>query len=1082
MKIRSRLLPVLFSCSFLVSAANLVSAQQSPLWLRYPAISPDGEQIAFSYGGQIWRVSSDGGEAVPLTSSFFYSTHPVWSPDSSQIAFSSTRYGNPDVFIIPSAGGEIRRLTYHSSPDTVAAFSPDGRQVYFDSIRLGDPKENFGGYHRPSCSQLFAVPATGGREKLIVSVPCKEARPDKSGRFILYTDVPSGENEWRKHEVSAASHNVWVYDAETSTHRQITFEPQHDRNPAWSDTDGVFYYLSEKEGSQNVFRRSFKGKDAPVQITKHDTHPVRFLTCSKGGDLVYGYDGEIWKLTKSETEPKKVDVRISQGSMLDGSFYTNVTKDISELSISKDGSQLAIVARGEVFVVNPATGQTRRITTTPEHERNISFSPDGRRLLYISHRDGNWDAFETSITDPEVKSFLTPGPLEETKLISTDSDILSPAYSPDGKSIAFQEDYSRIKVFNQETKATTTAVKDGHLFSYTVDDLGFSWSPDGKMLAVTTGSAAGRMEIQLADPTGQKDLINITQSGFLEASPEFTSDGKAVFYLSSRAGLKAADSKDAEYDVFVTYLTQEAFDNRNEPAAPPAAKEGEAPPPTEEWTVETEGLEQRTLRVSPMSSAVPVYKLMPDGKSVFWPHLSPVSGITAFRTGPGGAGLAPLFNYTKNPGAIVIAPDGQSIFIAHSGGIDKVTLATKAVTPLPVSAEIAYDPRGEMAYLFDYFWRTTKIKFYRKDMHGVDWDLYKKEYAKYLPYISTWEDFAEMLSELSGELNASHMGAYYRNPPEYGDNTGSLGLYYDHNFDGPGMKIVEYLKTGPAGKASSKLRPGAIILAVDGSPVGKEMDIYPLLNHKVGTPVQLAIQTAEGENATETVAPISLGECITVHAYHRWVERCKKSTEELSGGRLGFIHISGMMTPQYKDFYRQLFSDDYADKEGMIIDVRFNSGGNLSEQLIADLSAKFAGIQVDRNDNYLGDMPSTRWWKPTILLANTFSYSDGSIFPHLYKSAGLGKFVGTPVPGTGTSVWQIKLFNDKFIYTLPELGRKAPEGNYFERSQDEPDITVYNTPDDIEDGRDPQLEEAVKTLLKQIDSMSLPHAVPIFAR
>ena len=207
----------------------------------------------------------------------------------------------------------------------------------------------------------------------------------------------------------------------------------------------ILYFLSEKGGSQNVWRRSFNGKDAPVQITKHEMHPVRFLSCSSGGDLVYGYDREIWRLPKGADEPKRVEVKISQGSLLDGPFYASVTSDISELAVSQDGTQLAIVARGEVFVVDPASGKTRRITTTPEHESNVSFNPDGSRLLCISHRDGNWDAFETTIATPEAKSFLVPGPLEETKLIATDTDVLSPAYSPDGKLVAFEEDYSRIR-------------------------------------------------------------------------------------------------------------------------------------------------------------------------------------------------------------------------------------------------------------------------------------------------------------------------------------------------------------------------------------------------------------------------------------------------------------------------------------------------------------------------------------------------------------------------------------------------------------------------------------------------------------
>jgi len=1053
-------LPSLFITLF----AGPLVADDRPLWIRDPAVSPDGKNIAFRYGGQIWRVPAEGGEAVALTSGLFFASHPIWSPDSSRIAFSSTRYGNEDVFIMPADGGEIRRLTFHSSGDTPTAFSPDGERIYFDSKRLGDPTENFGGYHRQCCVQLYSVPTGGGRERLEVPVPCQDVSPYQKGRFFLYTNLPSGETVWRKHEVSAASRDVWLYDTADQSHRQVTTAPENDRDPVWSDEDNTFYYLSERSGSHNVWRMSLEDKDTAVQITKHDAHPVRFLTCSDGGDLVYGYHGEIWRLPKGAREPGRVAVTIRQGSMLDGSFQANVSEYITELAISPDGSQLAMIARGEVFVVDPASGKSRRITTTPEHESNVSFSPDGSRLLYISHRDGNWDAFEATVGTEGAKSFLAPGPLKETPLIATDTDVLSPSYSPDGKSIAFEEDYSRIRVFNRESKKTVTAVKDGYLFSYKVDDQPFSWSPDGRWLAVTSGSAGTRAEILLADPSGNKEPVNITQSGYVEIDPHFSPDGKAVYFLTSREGLKSADSKDAEFDVYMTYLTREAFDARGKPAAASDA-DGAA---DAGWEPELEGLDHRTIRVTPFSNPLTVYSVLPGGNSIFWPTVSP-TGLTAYRTGPGGAGMAPLFSYQKEPEALVVDPKGENCYIAHAGGIDRVSLANGAITPLPVTAEMAYDLRGEMAYLFDYFWRATKIKFYRKDMGGVDWDLYRKEYAPFLPHISRWEDLAEMVAEMGGELNASHIACLSLDPPSYGDSTASLGLYYNHSFEGPGMRVAGHLESGPSGKADSKLRAGATVLAIDGEPIPAGMDIHRLLNHKAGVPLQVSLRTADGEEATETIVPCGFTEAIKVHAQNRWVERCRENVNRLSDGRLGFVHVSGMLTPQYKEFYRELFSNEMAGKEGVIVDVRFNGGGNLSEQLIADLSADFAGTQVDRNDNYLGDVPQTRWWKPTILLANTWSYSDGSIFPHLYKSAGLGKFVGTPVPGTGTSVWQIYLFHNKFVYTFPELGRKDPEGNYFEGNQDEPDILVHNTPDSIEEGRDLQLEAAVKALLEQLD-------------
>ena len=1039
-----------------------VIAEANPNWLRQPAVSPDGKQIAFIYSGQLWRMPAEGGEAVPLTSALFRAGNPVWSPDSRTIAFSADRHGNPDVFTISAAGGEITRLTSHSMLDTPQAFSSDGKSLYFNSMRLGDPKVNFGGVLMGTSLQLYQIPLQGGRERLEIALPALDVSRSPDGRFFLYTNFKSSESEWRKHAVSEATRDIWLYDSKDGTHRQLTDWRGEDRNAVWSADGKSFYWLSERSGSFNVWKQSIDGQAKPAQVTFHEKHPVRFLSVSKENDLVYGFDGEIWRLAHSSKDSAKVNVHISQGSLLDGVTFANISDQVSEVAVSADGTQLGVIARGEVFVIDADRGTTRRVTDTPQHEKNLSFRPDGKAVIYVSERDGTYDIFESTMDVKDAPNLLTPGAFKETRLTTSKSDLTEPAYSPDGNRLAFLENRTQLVVMDVATKTTTIVMPKGLSYSYTDGDLPFIWSPDGRWLAATTGNAASHFNIHLVDSSGKQAPVGITRTGLEAVNPKFSPDGRTLYYMSSRNGLKTLDSKTAEVDVYATFLTQAAYDA--------VARPDDTPPPEEkDWQPELKNIGYRTLRITPLSGQYATYCATADGKSVVVVSVSPTSGMTGYTIPLGKPGLAPLFN--KAPAAVDSFPvdtKGNLYFIG-AGVIERVNLATGPAGTIPFKAEIAYDLRGEMRWFFDHVARLTAQKFYRADMGGVDWDFYVREYAKHLPSIHRGEDLAELFSELAGELNASHMGSHYTPLAKSGgDETASLGLYYDHRFEGPGAKIIDYLPIGPAARAGSKLRPGAIILTVNGKAIEPNSDIHTLLNHAAGNPLRLTIQPADGGAIVEEIVTPEPYINSLIHSNDRWVSQNAELVEKLSGGRLGYVHIATMLTPDYQGFYSDLFGK-YADREGVVVDVRFNGGGNLSDRLISDLSAKSFGKSVDRDGNPIADVPAIRWTKPSILLANAFSYSDGSIFPHLYKESKLGTFIGEPVPGTGTSVWWVDLLPGKrFTYGIPEIGRKMPDGRFYENTEDSPDIIIRRNPDAIEQGRDEQLEAAVSTLLEQL--------------
>jgi tricorn protease len=387
---------------------------------------------------------------------------------------------------------------------------------------------------------------------------------------------------------------------------------------------------------------------------------------------------------------------------------------------------------------------------------------------------------------------------------------------------------------------------------------------------------------------------------------------------------------------------------------------------------------------------------------------------------------------------------------------------------IPFDTTAPRDARTEMEYIFAHQWRLVQSKFYDPAMHGVDWPKMRDLYARYLPHISHWEDFAELMAEMQGELNASHMFAGFQSGEPWWDGVGMLGVYYDRAHEGPGVRVAGALPGGPADAPGSLLVPGAVILTVDGVTIGPDADIAPLLNHKVGTAVRLGV-VAPGatEAAEQSVTPVS-GKEEAALAYRRWVAERRAIVEELSGGRLGYVHVAAMNDTEMRKVYAELIGR-YGQAEGAIIDVRFNLGGFLHDQLVAFLTGTRHSGPVTRNGVDLGLTPFDRWARPTALLQNAFSYSDGSIFPAYYKREALGPIVGDRVPGTGTAVYDIAQIEPRLSLAVAQLGFRTKEGVFFENTEIVPDLLVPTEPTFIVQNRDPQLEAAVAALLADID-------------
>ncbi|MEA3479345.1 MAG: S41 family peptidase [Bacteroidota bacterium] len=1095
---------ILILCIISLMTMSMI-AQDNPLWMRYPAISPDAQSIVFSYKGDLYTVPASGGEASLLTINEAYDFRPVWSPDGNFIAFASSRYGNFDVYLIPVSGGKAKRLTSNSSNEYPDCFTPDGKFIMFSATIQDDP-ENVQ-YPSGILSELYKVPVDGGRSVRILSTVAELAQINEDESLIVYQDRKGYENAWRKHHTSAVTRDIWIYDANTGEHTKLSMFEGEDRNPVFGPGAEEVFYLSEGSGSFNVWKIAAKGAANPEQITAYENNPVRFLSISQNGTLCFGYDGEIY-IKQGAAEPEKVNIVIAMDDRYNAVEFMKLSKGARDVDVSKDGEQIALIIRGEVFVTSTDFKTTKRITNTPEQERSVSFSPDGKKLLYASERNGSWNIYETKIVRDEESLFPLATILEETPVIEIEAETFQPSYSPDGKEVAFLEEREALKVINLESREVRMVLDPKYNYSYRDGDQWYQWSPDGKwFMASYSPNAVFFNDVALIDAQGKQEIVNLTKSGYGDGMPKWMMKGKMMIWSSDRNGFRSHGSWGSHDDVYGMFFTQEAFDRfslneeelklleekekkdkdkengkdkrqKLERSGNPAGagdkdkkeegdeeKEDEKVEPIE---FELDGLEDRKVKLTIHSSSLADYVLTPDGKKLYY--------LARFEKGFDLWMNDLLKKETKlvlklngKGGGMIMDKKGENLYIFSDGQITRVTTKDNKKKSVAYMAEFYLNKQEERAYMFEHVWRQVDKKFYDPELHGVDWDYYKADYGKFLPYINNNFDFTEMLSEMLGELNASHTGARYRPKNETADQTASLGAFYDNDYDGDGLRVLEIINKGPLDKAEVNVKAGDIIEKIDNVDISADLDYAALLNHKSGKPILLSIyDPVDNKRWDVTVKPINRRQEYQL-LYERWVDNMEKLTGELSDGRIGYVHVRGMNSASYREFYSKVLGENF-QKEALIVDTRFNGGGWLHDDLVTMLDGKKYVDFYPRGTHY-GWEPMNKWIKPSIVLISESNYSDAHGFPYAYKTLEVGELVGMPVPGTMTAVWWEALQDNTVVFGIPQIGTKDADGNYLENLQLEPDYKVSQDPAIVVTGRDEQLEKAVDVMLKQLDEV-----------
>ena len=1065
----------------------------TPLWMRDARISPDGKEIVFCYKGDIYKVNANGGKAVQLTTQDSYESTPIWSPDGKQIAFASDRRGSLDVFIMNSDGGEARRLTTLSSSEIPSAFTPDGKYVLFSSA-IQDPAES-ALFPSGAMTELYKVPVSGGRIEQILATPAEMVAYSDRGDFFLYQDRKGFEDEWRKHHTSSVTRDIWKYDIESGKHTNLTNHAGEDRNPILSPDGQYVYFLSERDnGSFNVYRFPIESPDKTETVTSFKTHPVRFLSIGSNNKLCYTYNGEIYTQDLNG-KPQKVAIDIVRDDENIPAKFS-FTRGATEAVPSPDGKQVAFVVRGEVFVTSTEYGTTKQITHTAQAESGISFGADNRSLVYASERDGLYGLYMAKIVRSEDPNFPNATLIEEEAILpSKDIDRSHPQFSPDGKEIAFIEDRNKLMVYNCENKKVRQ-ITDETTWYRKSGGFDYSWSPDGKWftLEFIGNKHDPYSDIGLVKADGKGEIINITNSGYTSGSPRWAMDGNAITFTTERYGMRNHASWGSLDDVMIVFMNQDSYDKfrlskeeyellkeqekkkekdkeKSEDKEKDKKKDKKKDAKDEDKkdkdiNIETDGIEDRIVRLTPYSSNLASAIISEDGEKLY--YMSAVEdGYDMWKMDLRKHETKLLHKMNSGWADLVSDKDGKNIFVLGGGAMKKMDASSESLKPISYSAEVRMDLAAEREYMLQHVYREEKNRFYVVDMHGVKWDEMVANYRRFLPHINNNYDFAEMLSELLGELNVSHTGGRY-SAPNKAESTANLGLLFDLKYEGNGIKVSEVIEKGPFSNKNSKVEAGTIIEKIDGTEIGKDADYTSLLNGKTGKKVLVSLYNPQSkERWEEVVKPISNGSFQTL-LYNRWVKQRAEDVKRLSNGRLGYVHIKSMDDGSFRTVYSDILGK-YNNCEGIVIDTRFNGGGRLHEDVEVLFSGKKYFTQVVRGSEAC-DMPSRRWNKPSIMLQCEANYSNAHGTPWVYKHRGIGKLVGAPVPGTMTSVNWVRMQDPSMVFGIPVVGYQLPDGSYLENSQLEPDVYILNSPETIVKGEDTQLKTAVEELLKEIDN------------
>jgi len=1073
----------LLVCTF----ASLALGREARL-VRYP--SYHNGRIAFTYLADIWTADENGQNVQRLTVNKARDAYPRFSPDGKWVAFSSDRTGNLDVFIIAAGGGTAKQLTFHSADDTVLGWTPDGRGVIFSGSR----GEDF-------MAQLYAVSVEGGLPRKLGPDMGNAASFSPDGQRVAYT--PKGQAYWRKNYRGSFQTDVWVEDVAAKRFTQLTDFDGMDSWPMWS-RDGHIYFVSDRDGNglTNIWRTSEAGGKAE-KVTSFKSGDVRFPSISADGRvIVFEHDFGIWKLDTASKKATQVHLNIDAETEENDTEMRAFSSEADDYELAPNSRRIVVSVHGEVFTAPVEEGDLKQITDSSARDRFVSYSPDGKSLAYISDRSGREELYVTSVD----------GAAEAQKLTDIDALKLGYNWSPDSKEIAFTSSDSKLRKINVATKQIVELDSSRYGNISTPE-----WSPDGKWLTYSRSDASRTTDIYVIASSGEeKQPHKVTFDSYDERSPRFSPDGRKVFFIRSDSigGGGGGTPSVQIYSVGLERLERDPDDPEeraeSETPAAPGAESGDGPqmprrpmnrPPHEtkmDWT----GLKRRTRQVTRMPFPIATFTIAPDSRTIVFITSEPsataslpviysiqedgrrltrvISGAPPPAEGEGGGGGG---GFGGGISDLSISRDGRTLFFRERDGIYSVPLSAAAATAgrggagsgggegtrrrINFNVRVKINRPAEWAEMFGDAWRTMKYRFYDPAMHGLDWDAAKAKYEPLVQDVGDRQELLNIINEMIGELNASHTGA--APPPGAragGVSTGNLGIELEP--DTAGRYRVTYIyEGGPADKDWVKVKVGDYLIAIGGQQVKAGDNYWQLLNNRLNRKVEVSFNSKPSEEGAwktrmETVSTGGFSQL----RYERWVKERRQKVDELSNGRIGYIHIQAMNQPSLRKFEKEI--REFRNKEAMIIDQRWNGGGNIEQELLAILVQRQYQVWQPRGVEAAG-RPFAGYFGPKVVLQNWRSASNAEMFPAGFRALGLGKVIGTPTMGAVIGTGSYSLIDGSTVRT-PGVGvfLADPKRTNMENYGVQPDIRVDNSPEDTLAGRDRQLETAIDDLLKQL--------------
>jgi tricorn protease len=1078
------------------TAAFLRAADDTTRLLRFPATND--QAITFSYGGQLYTVAADGGTARRLTDAPGYAIFPRYSSDGAQLAFTAQYDGNTEVYVMPASGGSPKRLTTSATLD---------RDDLAD--RMGPNNIVFGWRHtaaevvfrsrwhsfNPFIGQLYTVGLEG-------DVPTQ--LPVPRGGFVSYSpdDTKIAYNRvfrefrtWKQYRGGMAD-DIWIFDLKSGALENITDNPAQDLFPMWA-SNGKIYFVSERTPRANLFSYDLATKQTK-QLTQFTDFDVKFPSLG-GKTIVFEQAGQIWKFDLATEKSSAVPITIREDFAATRPALTNVAKSLASVSPSPDGQRVTVVARGDVFTVPAKDGPTRNLTQTQGvHERSARWSPDGKWIAYLSDATGEFELYVRPQDGKGAAIQLTS---------NNDTYPFALDWSPDSKKILWADRKQRLRFIDVATKAITTVAEnpDAPIQQY-------SWAPDSQWVTYVKQERGTLAKIMLYGLAAQQTLA-VTDGSYDSSRPNFSDDGKWLLFASSRDYRPIYSDTEwnhAYLDMERIYLVALAKDTAS-PFAPKsdevAIAKDEEKKPTDEKSdapkstpkkpaaivvkVDTDGLSGRVLGLPIAPSNYSSITMI--GEKIYYRRApgGPSGGGGGGEGFGGGAATKPvvaLYDLKTNKETELgnfegfeITANGKKMLIRSGRDFSLIDLPSAKVELKPDAKldfsglEVRLDRNAEWTQIFNESWRQMRDFFYAPNMHGVDWPAQRTKYAALLPSVSTRNDLTYLIGEMISELHIGHAyvgGGDRIEAPRI--KTGLLGAEISRDAASRAYRIDKILpgenwqtKTrSPLTELGVNVRAGEYILAVNGQSVRDLANLYTALIGTVGKQVVLRVNAQPTDEGARDVTVIPIADEAPLY-YEQFVAQNMAYVAQKTGGKIGYLHIPDMGPEGLNEFVRRFYPQ--LNKQGLIIDVRGNGGGNVSPMIIERLQRELTMINIRRNGTPSTN-PAQMLLGPQVTLLNEYSASDGDLFPYRFREKGLGKLIGKRSWGGVVGISGSLPFTDGGDLRKPEFAPYAKDGKSWiiEGRGVDPDIVVDNDPAREFRGEDQQLDKGIEVILEEL--------------